>query len=126
MFVLTTQIYDYPGGRFNRSQNPGSLSPMTAKSIDELTKRAHHLGFRQGYEIANRNKTNESISKETFVDRVLEAVLNSLESTVFKSISNELDLMNEKYPAFDSWKVFVDAVIQGAGENYADRTGDGE
>jgi hypothetical protein len=96
---------------------------MTAKSINELTKRAHHLGFRQGYEIANRNQMDESISKEAFVDRVLEAVLNSLESTVFKSISNELELMNEKYPAFDSWKAFVDAVIQGAGENYADRTG---
>jgi len=95
---------------------------MTAESIDELTKRAHHLGFRQGYEIANRNQIDESIPEEAFVDRVLEAVLNSLESTVFKSISDELESMNEKYPAFDSWKVFADAVIQGAGENYADRT----
>ena len=106
-----------------QSQNPEPLSPMTAKAIDELTKRAHHLGFRQGYEIANRNPIQESIPKEAFVDRVLEAVLNSLESTVFKSISHELDQMNEKYPAFDSWKVFVDAVVQGAGANYADRTG---
>jgi hypothetical protein len=31
--------------------------------------------------------------------------------------------MNEKYPAFDSWKAFADAVIQGAGENFLDRTG---
>jgi hypothetical protein len=30
--------------------------------------------------------------------------------------------MNEKYPSFDSWKVFADAVIQGAGENFLDRT----
>jgi hypothetical protein len=34
--------------------------------------------------------------------------------------------MNEKYPAFDSWKVFADAVIQGAGENFLDRTGNEE
>lgn len=98
---------------------------MTEKPIDELTKRAHHLGFRQGYEVANRNQIDESISREVFVDAVLEAVLNSLESTVFKSISEELDLMNAKYPAFDSWKAFADAVIEGAGENYADRTGGG-
>jgi hypothetical protein len=60
------------------------------------------------------------------VNIVLEAVINSLESTVFESISAELDLMNERYPSFDSWKVFADAVIQGAGENFLDRTGNEE
>ena len=99
---------------------------MTEKPIDELTKRASHLGFRQGYEVANRTQIDESVAKKAFVDRVLEAVLNSLESTVFRSISDELDLMNQKYPAFDSWKVFADAVIEGAGENFLDRTGNAE
>jgi len=99
---------------------------MTAKRIDELTKRAHDLGFRQGYEIANRTQIDANIPKEAFVDRVLEVVLNSLERTVFKSISFELDLMNEKFPAFDSWKVFAGGVIQGAGENFLDRTGQTE
>jgi hypothetical protein len=99
---------------------------MKNNPLDELTKRAHHLGFRQGYEIANRTQIDESIPKEAFVDSVLAAVIDSLESTVFKSISDELDLMNEKYPAFDSWKVFADAVIQGAGENFSDRTGNEE
>jgi hypothetical protein len=96
---------------------------MIEKPIDEPTRRAHHLGFRQGYEVANRTKIDQSFSKYEFVDSVLEAVIDSLESTVFKSISDELNLMNEKYPAFDSWKVFADAVIQGAGENFFDRTG---
>jgi hypothetical protein len=96
---------------------------MKEQPINELTKRAHHLGFRQGYEIANRTQIDESIPKEMFVDSVLEAVLDSLESTVFKTISDELDAMNIKFPAFDSWKVFADAVIQGAGENFLDRTG---
>ncbi|MBW2471045.1 MAG: hypothetical protein JRE18_03100 [Deltaproteobacteria bacterium] len=96
---------------------------MIEKSIDEMTKRASHLGFRQGYEIANRTQINESLRKEEFVNTVLETVINSLESTVFETISAELDAMNEKYPAFDGWKVFTDAVIQGAGENYLDRTG---
>ena len=99
---------------------------MIEKPIDEPTRRAHHLGFRQGYEVANRTKIDESFSKYEFVDSVLEAVIDSLESTVFKSISDELNLMNEKYPAFDSWKVFADAVIQGAGENFSDRTGNEE
>ena len=99
---------------------------MKEKPINELTKRAHHLGFRQGYEIANRTPIDESIPKEAFVDSVLAAVLDSLESTVFKTISDELDAMNSKFPAFDSWKVFADAVIQGAGENFADRTGNAE
>jgi hypothetical protein len=99
---------------------------VTEKPIDELTKQAHHLGFRQGYEIANRTEIDAGIRKEAFVDTVLEAVLNSLESTVFKSISEELDSMHEKYPAFDSWKVFADAVIRGAGENFLDRTGNGK
>ena len=99
---------------------------MIEKSIDEPTKRASHLGFRQGYEIANRTQIDESLSKGRFVNIVLETVINSLESTVFEAISAELDLLNEKYPAFDSWKVFTDAVIQGAGENFLDRTGNEE
>lgn len=96
---------------------------MTEKPIDEPTKRASHLGFRQGYEIANRTQIDRDLSKDAFVNIVLETVINSLESTVFESISAELDLMHEKYPAFDSWKVFTDAVIQGAAENFLDRTG---
>ena len=99
---------------------------MTEKPIDEPTKRASHLGFRQGYEIANRTQIVETISKDEFVNTVLETVINSLESTVFEAISAELDLMNAKYPAFDSWKVFADAVIEGAGENFLDRTGNEE
>ena len=99
---------------------------MIEKPIDEPTKRASHLGFRQGYEIANRTQIVQTISKDEFVNTVLETVINSLESTVFEAISAELDLMNEKYPAFDSWKVFADAVIEGAGENFLDRTGNGE
>ena len=99
---------------------------MIAKPIDEPTKRASHLGFRQGYEVANRTQIDESLRKDEFVDIVLETVIDSLKSTVFEAISVELDLMNEKYPAFDSWKVFADAVIQGAGENFLDRTGNEE
>ena len=99
---------------------------MIEKSIDEPTKRASHLGFRQGYEIANRTQIVQTTSKDEFVNTVLETVINSLESTVFEAISAELDLMNEKYPALDSWKVFADAVIQGAGENFLDRTGNEE
>lgn len=99
---------------------------MIEKPIEELTQRAHYLGFRQGYEIANRTLFDESVPKESFVDTVLESALNSLESTVFKSISDELDAMNTRFPAFDSWKVFTDGVIEGAGENYADRSGDAE
>jgi hypothetical protein len=96
---------------------------MMEKPIDEQTKRASYLGFRQGYEVANRTQIDESLRKDEFVDIVLETVIDSLKSTVFEAISAELDLMNEKYPAFDSWKVFADAVIQGAGENFLDRTG---
>jgi hypothetical protein len=99
---------------------------MTEKPIGEPTKRASHLGFRQGYEIANRTQIVKTTSKDEFVNTVLEMVINSLESTVFEAISAELDSMNEKYPAFDSWKVFADAVIEGAGENFLDRTGNGE
>lgn len=99
---------------------------MTEKLVDELTKRAYHLGFRQGYEIANRTPIDASISKDKFADMVLETAINSIESTVFESISAELDLMNEKYPAFDGWLVFADAVIKGAGENFLDRTGNEE
>ena len=99
---------------------------MKEKLIDEPTKRASHLGFRQGYEIANRTQIEESLRKDEFVNIVLETVINSLESTVFETISAELEAMNEKYPAFDSWKVFTAAVIQGAGENYLDRTGNEE
>lgn len=96
---------------------------MAKERIDELTRRAHHLGYRQGYEIANRTQIDRSIYEEDFVSRVLEGMLNSLESTVLKSISAELDRMHEKYPAFDSWKVFAAGVVQGAGENFEDRTG---
>jgi len=31
--------------------------------------------------------------------------------------------MNAKYPAFDGWTVFAEGVIEGAGENFLDRTG---
>ena len=97
---------------------------MTEKHLTDLTKRALGLGFRQGYEIANRTEIDESIPKEDFLDMVLETVLNSLDSTVFKTLSTELDEMNETFPAFDSWKVFADGVIEGASENYSDRTAD--
>ncbi len=97
---------------------------MTEKHLTDLTKRALGLGFRQGYEIANRTEIDESIPKADFLDIVLETVLNSLDSTVFKTLSTELDEMNETFPAFDSWKVFADGVIEGASENYSDRTAD--
>ncbi|MDJ0984126.1 MAG: hypothetical protein QNJ26_01185 [Desulfobacterales bacterium] len=97
---------------------------MTEKHLTDLTKRALGLGFRQGYEIANRTEIDESIPKADFLDMVLETVLNSLDSTVFKTLSTELDEMNETFPAFDSWKVFADGVIEGASENYSDRTAD--
>ncbi|MGD8345282.1 MAG: hypothetical protein PVI38_09335 [Desulfobacterales bacterium] len=99
---------------------------MMEKPYIEFTKRASGLGFRQGYEIANRTRIDESIDQDTFVDMVLETVLNSLETTVFKSLSDELDAMNEQYPAFDSWKAFADGVVIGAGENFLDRTADRE
>ena len=69
---------------------------------------------------------DENTGKDEFANIVLETAINSLESTVFESIAAELDLMNEKYPAFDSWKVFSDGVIHGAGENFLDRTGNEE
>ncbi len=97
---------------------------MTEKHLTDLTTRALGLGFRQGYEIANRTEIDESIPKADFLDMVLETVLNSLDSTVFKTLSTELDEMNETFPAFDSWKVFADGVIEGASENYSDRTAD--
>ena len=90
---------------------------------EKLTKQAYGMGFRQGYEIANRTQIDENIGQDEFVDMVLEIVINSLDRTVFESISVELDLMNQKYPAFDSWKVFADGVIQGAAENFSDRIG---
>jgi len=99
---------------------------MTEKQYTELSKRAFDLGFRQGYEIANRTPIGENTGKDEFTKIVLETAINSLESTVFESISAELDLMNEKYPAFDSWKFFSDGVVHGAGENFADRTGNAE
>jgi hypothetical protein len=99
---------------------------MTDKLITEMTRRAYDLGFRRGYEIANRTPIDADIGKDEFVNRVLEAAQNSLESTVFESISAELDAMNARYPAFDGWTVFAEAVIRGAGENFADRTGDQE
>ena len=61
--------------------------------------------------------------KDEFVNKVLETAQNSLESTVFESIAAELDSMNAKYPAFDGWTVFAEGVIEGAGENFLDRTG---
>lgn len=99
---------------------------MIENQYAELTKRASGMGFRQGYEIANRTRIDESINEGTFVNQVLEMVLNSLETTVFKSLSAELDAMNEQYPAFDCWKVFADGVVTGAAENYFDRTADRE
>jgi regulator of RNase E activity RraB len=99
---------------------------MTEKQFTELTKRAFDLGFRQGYEIANRTPIDENTGKDEFTKIVLETAINSLESTVFESISAELDLMNEKFLAFDGWKVFSDGVIHGAGENFSDRTGNEE
>lgn len=99
---------------------------MTEHKHIELTKRAFDLGFRQGYEIANRTPIDENAGKDEFTNIVLETAINSLERTVFESISDELDLMHEKYPAFDSWKVFSDGVIHGAGENFLDRTGNAE
>ncbi len=99
---------------------------MTQKQFTELTRRAFDLGFRQGYEIANRTPIDENPDRAAFTNMVLETVINSLESTVFVSISAELDLLHEKFPAFDSWKVFSDGVIHGAGENFADRTGKAE
>ena len=99
---------------------------MTGKQFTELTKRAYDIGFRQGYEIANRTPIDEKTGKDEFTNIVLETAVNSLESTVFESISAELDLMNEKYPAFDGWKVFADGVIHGAVENFLDRTGNEE
>jgi hypothetical protein len=99
---------------------------MTEKQFTELTKRAFDLGFRRGYEIANRTPIDENTAKDEFRNIVLETAVNSLESTVFESISAELDLQNEKYPAFDGWKVFSDGVIHGAVENFLDRTGNEE
>jgi hypothetical protein len=99
---------------------------MKDKPITEMTQRAHDLGFRRGYEIANRTPIDAGISKDKFVSRVLEDARNSLESTVFESISAELDSMNAKYPAFDGWAVFAEGVMQGAGENFWDRTGNQE
>ena len=99
---------------------------MTQDKYIELTKRAFDLGFRQGYEIANRTPIDKNTRKEEFGSIVLQTAINSLESTVFEYISAELDLMNEKYPAFDSWKVFSDGAIRGAVENFLDRTGNEE
>ena len=99
---------------------------MTEHKYIELTKRAFDLGFRQGYEIANRTLFDENTGKDEFANIVLETAINSLESTVFESIAAELDLMNKKYPAFGGWKVFSDGVIHGAGENFLDRTGNEE
>jgi len=99
---------------------------MIEKPITELTRRAYDLGFRRGYEIANRTPIDAGISKDEFVKIVVEAAQNSLESTVFESISAELESMNAKYPAFDGWTVFAEGVMQGGGENFLDRTGDQE
>ena len=99
---------------------------MTKKKITDLIRRAFDLGSRQGYEIAYRTPIDENTGKVEFTNIVLETAINSLESTVFKSISAELDLMNEKFPAFDGWKVFSDGVIHSAGENFSERTGNEE
>jgi hypothetical protein len=99
---------------------------MRDKPITEMTQRAYDLGFRRGYEIANRTPIDAGISKDKFVKMVLEAARNSVESTVFESISAELDSMNAKYPAFDGWTVFAEGVMRGAGENFLDRTGNEE
>jgi hypothetical protein len=99
---------------------------MAEKPVAELTRRAYDLGFRRGYEIANRTPIDAGITREKFVNMVLGIAQNSLESTVFESISAELDSMHAKYPAFDGWTVFAGAVIQGAGENFLDRTGNQE
>ena len=99
---------------------------MTDKQYTELTRRAFDLGFRQGYEIANRTPIDENTAREEFANIVLETAINSVQSTVFESISAELDELNEKFPAFDGWKVFSDGVIHGASENYLDRTGNAE
>ncbi len=107
-------------GLFNRDKS------MAENKHIELTKRAFDLGFRQGYEIANRTPIDENAGKEVFANIVLETAINSIASTVFESISAELDEMNTKFPAFDSWKVFSDGIIHGAGENFADRTGNAE
>ncbi|MGD2095956.1 MAG: hypothetical protein PVG35_00155 [Desulfobacterales bacterium] len=82
---------------------PDREPSIIKKPYVELTKRASGSGFRQGYEIANRTRIDKSMGQGTFVKTVLETVLNSLETTVFKSLSDELDPMNAQYPAFDSW-----------------------
>ena len=99
---------------------------MVEHQYIELTKWAFDLGFRQGYEIANRTPIDENTGKDEFANIVLDTAINSLESTVFESISAELDSINEKFPAFDGWKVFSDGVVHGAGENFSDRTGNAE
>jgi hypothetical protein len=99
---------------------------MTEKAITELTRRAYDLGFRRGYEIANRTPIDAGTRKDAFVKMVLETAQNSLESTVFENVSAELESMTAKYPAFDGWTVFAEGVIQGAGENFLDRTGNQE
>jgi hypothetical protein len=99
---------------------------MAEEQLADLIRRASDPGFRQGYEIANRTPIDESIGKDNFINTVLDTVLNSLDRTIFKDLSAELDAMNEKYPAFDSWKVFADGVVRGAGENFSDRTGEPE
>ena len=55
--------------------------------------RAYHLGSRQGYEIASRTLVNENTVKDEFRNIVLETAINSLETTIFKSISAELDFL---------------------------------
>ena len=99
---------------------------MADKQVTELTQQAFDLGFRQGYEIANRTPLDDNVGKDEFAKIVLETAIGSLKSTVFESISAELDLMNENYPSFDSWKVFSDGIIHGAGENFLDRTDNAE
>lgn len=95
---------------------------MEKKKITELIKRAFYLGSQQGYEIASQTPVNENTGKDELLNIVLETAINSLESTVFKSISDELDLMNEQFPEFNCWKVFSDGVIHGAEKYFSDKT----
>jgi hypothetical protein len=96
---------------------------MTKRKFDKEVNQAYEIGFRRGYEIANRIPIDKGISKDEFVDIVLQEVANSRESTAFVFMAAKIDLMNEKNPEFDGWTIFDDALIQGAGENFTDRTG---
>lgn len=95
---------------------------MAKKKITDLIMRAYDLGSRKGYEIASRTIVNESTGKDEFRNIVLETALNSLETSEFKSISAELDSMNEQFPEFNCWRIFSDGVMQGVDKNFSKRT----